>query len=382
MTSISRNAGGLAPVGRRLAQELIRLPATAVSVVGLRDEYSNEDLALWSPVGVRLCQGHGPKRLGWSANYASALRSEAPDIVHQHGIWSLLALEATRFRREHGKLVISLHGMIEPWALQNARAKKRLAWLAYQRRNLASADCLMVSSEPEVRYVRELGIKTPIAVVPNGADALPLGTNSSELGSLPDERRVVLFLGRLHPKKGLAELLGGWAELLRGQPELRAQWTLMITGWDDGGYEATLRGLAKELGFGPSELVFTGPLFGEQRDAALARASAFILPSFGEGMPMAALEALASGVPVLLTEACNLNVVFDAGAGIRIEATEAGVCRGLAQFVALSTVERGEMAARARRLAAERFAWPQLAAEVRAVYAWLLGQGSRPSQVF
>jgi glycosyltransferase involved in cell wall biosynthesis len=379
MASISRNAGGLFPAARRLAQELHQLPNTVVGVVGLRDEFSVEDGVAWHPIPIQLCAPQGPKILGWSGDYARSLRAQAPDIVHQHGIWTLLALETTRFRRRHGKLVVSLHGMIEPWSLKNSKVKKRLAWFGYQRQNLEQADCLIVSSEPEVGYVRDLGIQTPIAVVPNGVDAAaPFQSGVAWPFSIPEGRRVVLFLGRLHPKKGLTELLRGFAQALELEPKRKEQWSLVLTGWDDGGYEATLRALAEELHLEAPMLHFTGPLFGAARDAALRHASVFILPSLGEGMPMAALEALAAGLPVLLTDACNLTPVFDANAGLRIAASEAGVLQGLCQFFKLSDSERAEMGARARQLAEERFSWPRIAVDVGRVYAFLLGQGDRP----
>lgn len=381
--SVSRKAGGLFGAGRRLAQELQLLPETRVSVVGLADEFSEVDALEWAPARVFTGKTRGPRALGWSPGYRAALRSERPDLVHQHGIWTLGSLETSRYaQRNRAPLVVSLHGMMDPWALRNSQLKKRLAWIAYQRQNLEQAGALLVTSLREAEALRGMNVHTPIALIPNGVDPIEADGLPPWSDRLPSERRVILFLGRIHPKKGISELLRGFAAFRRHSPDRAEAWSLVITGWDDGGHEASLRALGAELGLTEPSLLWTGPLFGKERDAALVHASGFILPSFSEGMPLAALEALEAGTPVLLTPECNLPIVFERSAGLRIEANEESIAQGIAELTALSEAERSGLSARGRALAAEAFSWSQIARDTRRIYAWLLGQGEKPNELF
>lgn len=383
LPSLSRNAGGLFDIGRRLAQELHRLAGTHLSVVGLRDEFTDADAPHWSPLVTAPCERLGPSILGWAPSYGGALVQQHPDIVHQHGIWTLGSVETSRFcRASRVPLVVSVHGMIEPWALQNSKWKKRAAWLAYQSSNLQNAGCIVVNSKTEAGYVRACQVTSPIAVIANGVDQ-PVQSNSLPAwhDALGAERRVLLFLGRIHPKKGVFELVRAWARFVNDYPDRARNWSLVVTGWDDGGHEPKLRALAQTLGLRAPSFHMTGPLFGTARDAALSHAHGFVLPSHSEGMPMAALEALATGAPLLLSDACNLPQVAEAGAGLRVDATVDGICDGLLRLAALTHEQHSDMATRAKQLAERVFSWPNAARDTARVYSWLLGAGPRPTDL-
>lgn len=383
LASLSRNAGGLFDIGRRLAQELHQLPDTRVSVVGLRDEFTDADAPQWAPLNIAPCAQRGPQILGWAPSYSEALTKQYPEVVHQHGIWTLGSLETTRFcKAQRVPLVVSVHGMIDPWALQHSKWKKKAAWLGYQSQNLQNAGCILVNSKTEAGYVRDCKVTTPIAVIPNGVDRPPVTATAPAWRSvIGSERRVLLFLGRIHPKKGVFDLVRAWARFTTGYPDRARNWSLVITGWDDGGHEATLRTLARELGLNAPTFHMTGPLFGGERDAALAHAHGFVLPSHSEGMPMAALEALAVGMPLLLSDACNLPQVLDASAGFRIGTTPEAICDGMLQLAALTSEQHTIMAVAAKQLAESVFSWPRAAADTLRVYAWLQGAGPRPTDL-
>ena len=381
--SLSRSAGGLFDSCRRLAQELHQLPDTRVNVIGLRDEFTEVDKPKWAPLAVAACEPRGPRVLGWAPGYAAALTQNHPQLIHQHGIWTLGSLEVRRFAESRRiPFVVSVHGMLNPWALGRSKWRKRAAWVAYQADNLRQASCIFANSRAEARCVRDCNISTPIAVIPNGVDPREAPHLAPAWRpALGGERRILLFLGRIHPIKGVFELLRAWARFTRGYPDRARNWSLVVTGWDDGGHEASLRQLAKELGLSEPSLHFTGPLFGEERDAALAHASGFVLASHSEGMPMAALEALSAGTPLLLTDACNLAQVTASGAGIRLDASIDGICEGILRLAALTEEQHREMSAQAAHLARETFAWPHIAEDTCRVYAWLLGNGPRPAEL-
>lgn len=382
LASVSRKAGGLFGIGCRLAQELSKIEKVSASVLGLVDEFTSQDRDLWAPVSVCTFPVQGPKILGWSPGYQKELTRLRPDIVHAHGIWTLGSLETMRFARAHRiPYLLSLQGMIDPWALRNSRNKKRVAWTLYQRKSLEEAGALIVTSTREAETLRSLGISAPIALIRNGVDAIATGSASPLEGRVPPGRRTLLFLGRIHPKKGLAELLQGFARFKQSSPELAERWSVVITGWDDGGHEAGYRALASSLGLDEPSLIWTGPLFGEQRDAAIAHADAFILPSFSEGMPMAVLEALSAGTPVLLTPECNLPMVAPSGAGVSITPSAEGVTRGLRELATMSDDARQAMGKRGADLVSRSFTWSGVASDTVRIYRWLLGEAEEPSDL-
>jgi glycosyltransferase involved in cell wall biosynthesis len=126
---------------------------------------------------------------------------------------------------------------------------------------------------------------------------------------------------------------------------------------------------------------FVGPQFGTCKDATLRAAHAFILPSLSEGLPVAVLEAWSYGIPVLMTLECNLQEGFVAGAAIELQTETASIARALLSLFRMSAWERNDIGQRGQRLVKERFSCERIAAEMRAVYAWLLGAGSRPACV-
>jgi poly(glycerol-phosphate) alpha-glucosyltransferase len=141
-----------------------------------------------------------------------------------------------------------------------------------------------------------------------------------------------------------------------------------------------LRTRAETLGLGPS-VSFVGPVTGAAKEELFRRASAFILPSFSEGLPMAVLEAWSFGLPVLMTDECHLTSGFDAGAARRIEPRVASIVDGLEDFaVRAKRSELAPMGARGRALVERRFSWPLIGDQMAGVYEWLLG-AARPACV-
>jgi glycosyltransferase involved in cell wall biosynthesis len=154
----------------------------------------------------------------------------------------------------------------------------------------------------------------------------------------------------------------------------------VIAGWNQGSQEAMLRRLIDELGVATT-VCLAGPQFGDHKAASFARADAFVLPSFSEGMPIAVLEAWSYGLPVLMTEACNLPEGFAAGAALQVGPDRAGIGVGLRQLFAMSDAARRDMGARGRALVRERFTWASIGAQMAGVYRWVLGGGPPPSCV-
>jgi poly(glycerol-phosphate) alpha-glucosyltransferase len=349
----------------------------------MEDEYSREDLAQWAPVVPRTLSVVGPRSFGYAPGLQRGLIAEAADVAHLHALWMYTSIAVSGWRRRTERpYLTTLNGMLDEWALQTSKVKKRFALALYERRALEAAGCIQVNSEPEMASARRFGLRNPICIIPNGVD--PVVTEnalsapwSDALGS---NRLVLLYLGRMHPKKGLENLLRGLA-IARGDAAHAADgWVLVLAGWDQGGHESRLRVLARNLGL-DRHTFFAGPLFGPLKTAALAAADACILPSLSEGLPMAILEGWGAGKPVVMTDACNLSVGFREGAAVRIEPNPESIAHGLRDLWALSDDERATMGRHGLRLATRDYSWENVARDVREVYAWLTGAGPRPATV-
>jgi poly(glycerol-phosphate) alpha-glucosyltransferase len=350
-------------------------------VLGLADPAAAEPPLAALPFPATACRVRGPSAFGYAPDLLPALAATDPDLVHLHGLWTFPSLVARRWSEARRRpRLVSVHGMLEPWALRRSAWKKRLARLLYEDRNLAGAACLHAANLAELRAIRALGLRNPVAVVPNGV-ALPAADRAPPPPAwrreLPEGAKALLFLGRLHPKKGLFELVEGWGRL---RPAERGGWHLVVAGWDEAGLVSRLAARAAALGIA-DRVRFVGPQLGAAKAASFAHADGFVLPSFSEGMPVAVLEAWAHGLPVVMTPACNLGVGFAAGAALATEPEPAALARTLAAFAALPAARRRAMGAAGRRLVAERFTWERAAAAMRAVYGWLLSGGTPPSCV-
>jgi poly(glycerol-phosphate) alpha-glucosyltransferase len=154
-----------------------------------------------------------------------------------------------------------------------------------------------------------------------------------------------------------------------------------VAGGDEDGETARLEEQVARSRLGGSVL-FPGPLFGPAKEAAFWNASALVLPSLDEGLPLAVLEAWAHRLPVLMTPQCNLPEGFTAGAALPADPDPQSLAAALHELMGMTEAERKEMGGRGRELASARFGWPRLAAEMAQVYRWLLGGGSPPASLW
>lgn len=373
--SLSRKGGGIQEVVRRSALELHRRGST-VSVFGLSDEHVQEDCESWQPVVVNIFQSRGYKPFGYAPDLLPALRSAAPDVLHNHGLWMYPSVaSATWSKLTQRPYLISVHGMLDPWAVTHSYWKKKLASMLYEQRHLTNAACLHALCSAEADAIRGYGLSNPLCVIPFGID-LPLPVLE---GAMRHEK-ALLFLGRLHPKKGLMNLLMAWQRLQHDRPSEIEGWELWIAGWDQGDHEQALRKYSREYGL-ESSVRFLGPKFGGDKDLLLRSVGAFVLPSFSEGLPVSVLEAWAYGLPVVMTKECNLPQGFSSGAAVCIDTTAMGIAHGLLDLMALPSEDRTAMGMRGRQLVEQQFSWVSYAEHMLSVYAWMNGAGPRPECV-
>lgn len=315
---------------------------------------------------------------GYSRKLARFLDSEARsfDLVHAHQTMTYTTYAAFRAARKHAlPYVLSLRGDLAAWALRQKRFRKWAYRKALLDNVMRSADALHSLSPAEAARAAELGYdETPTFTIPNGvAVGDPSPSAASEfLESHPTlaGRRIVLFLGRLHRIKGVDVLARGFSMAAMRFPEA----ALLIVGPDEGA-RASMESILEQAGV-LGRTVFTGMLTGDHKQAALQCAELFVQPSHTEGFSNSVLEALAAGLPVVISEQCNFPEVVDHEAGFVVPLNDAAVCEAIGKL--LSDPRLGvRMGCNGRKLVTERYTWRSAAAAMAACYRMLLRNDPR-----
>ena len=355
----------------------------SVSVMSVKDEFSDADGQAWSPVEPQVLAARGPRWFGYSPDLQSRIGQTDAAVIHSHGIWMYPDLAVRRAAaRSKVPWLISPHGMLDAWALRNSGWKKRLAGWLFTNETLRRAACLHALCDSEYRSIRAYGLNNPVAVIANGVDLPDRARHTDsplQVGHAGDARKTLLFMGRIHAKKGIENLVRAWT-MLKSQRDSSNEWRLVVAGQGSDGYEAAMRRLTRELWLDES-VTFIGPVYGNDKRDALLQADAFVLPSSSEGLPMAVLEAWSYGLPVIMTPQCNLPEGFEAGAAIEVEPDADSIAKGLASLFSLSVSDRVRLGANGRRLVESKFKWPNAACEMIRVYEWIQGTGERPACV-
>jgi glycosyltransferase involved in cell wall biosynthesis len=300
------------------------------------------------------------------------------DLVHIHGLWEAHCITAGVIaRRQHKPFMVSAHGMLERWAVRNKSWKKRPYSFFVERPNLRRASVLRALTLAEAEDYRRFGLPNPIALIPNGVHAMEPASPEAFLSCWPAlrGRRIVLFLGRIHYKKGIDLLVKAWAGLASSFPDAH----LVIAGPDFEDTQPVVERMVRELSIGGS-VTFTGPVYGDRKASLLSAASLFVLPSHSEGFSVAVLEALASGVPVIITPGCNFPAVSESGCGWVIHPDIAAIEGSLREALGSDPDELKRRGRRGIELVTTTYAWPHIGEQMADVYDWMLG-GSRPTNV-
>ncbi|GHA85125.1 poly(glycerol-phosphate) alpha-glucosyltransferase [Algimonas arctica] len=354
--SLSRQAGGLFTSVRRLSQSISEL-GHEVHVVGIDDADYETDQKNWGPL---LPTALSPRSAMAAATFFGIKREIVnfqPDIIHQHGIWLPISHAVSQVAHP---VIISPRGMLDQWAIANSKKKKKIAWALWEHRNLRNATYIHALADAEANSIRQVLPNANITTIPNGIDSvtdIPIKEITQN-----KTKRELLFLGRIHPKKGLQELLSIWPHL---NSETRRNWTLIIAGPDENAHRQELASTAFSLGLN-DDIVFVGPLYGDDKKAWLRRADAFVLPSKSEGLPMSVLEAWAYGLPVLMTKECNLSIGFKTRAALEMVYSAESV------DAALNTPNLAAYGDRGRRLVKTHFSWLKIAKETVDIYERML----------
>ena len=285
-----------------------------------------------------------------------------PDIVHLHGIWHLALHRCVVIcRRWNIPYVIAPRGMLEPWSLKQKWLKKRLARWLYQDRDLKGAAALHATAESEAEQFKKLGFKNPVIVSPNGVN-VPNGFQVPVPRSpFPSVARRALFVSRMHPKKGVLELVEAWSTLnnstcAKRPDNWKVELVYTVSGEFEKEYEAKVKARVAELGL-QDQFIFTGALNDEEKWKAYARADLFVLPTYSENFGIVVAEALWAGVPVITTKGTPWKELEERKCGWWIDTGVNPLVITLKEAISLSDFERGEMGTRGRGLVDEKYTW-------------------------
>lgn len=293
------------------------------------------------------------------------------NIIHNHGIWLWVNHMASSVARNTGTpLVVSPRGMLEPWSMDYKKTKKNAAWRLYQKRDLDTANVLHATAVQEAENLRRLGFKQPIAVIPNGVDQPLLKMDVKTR----DTRRTVLFLSRIHPKKGLINLVEAWS---RVRPK---GWRVRIAGPDENGHQKEVIERIKRTSTS-DQFEFLGPVYNRNKWDLYAKADLFVLPSYSENFGIVVAEALAAGVPVITTKATPWEDLIKNDCGWWVEVGVEPLADALKSAITLADNKRKEMGLRGRELIQRSYSWSKIATSMLEVYYWILGGGPTPSCV-
>lgn len=312
-----------------------------------------------------------PARFAVSPGLAHALWRQAAevDVVHNHSLWSMANVAAGWVVPGRGaKLVTSPRGTLSAWALAHSGGVKRIVW-PLQRRALALADLLHATSDQEREEIRALGFSAPIAVVPNGID-LPAPPPART-----GQRRTLLFLSRIHPKKGIEDLLRAWSALQDVHPD----WDLVVAGRGPVDYETRVRALAESLGV--ERVAFPGPVLGAAKSAVYHGADLFVLPTHSENFGMVVAEALAHGCPAVVSHGAPWAGLERERCGWWHPPGVEPLTVALHAAMSLADGARATMGQRGRDWMTREYGWETVSARMAQAYRWILDRGPRPDFV-
>ena len=320
------------------------------------------------------CWYHSPKM-------RRALRKTAAEyqLIHIQEVWSYPQCAAGRIASKTATpYLITPHGELDHRHLRHGgplkQLKKRLYLKLIANRILRNAACLHALNTSEAEELIQAKFCKAVTVIPNGVhlaefENLPAPEAAEERCPLLRDKRVVLFLSRLSPEKGLNQLIPAWKEIKSRSSFSDA--ILVLAGPDGRGYEAVVRNLIQEHDVENSVLL-TGMVSGSEKLALMNRADVYVLPSYSEGFSMSVLENLAVGTPVLITPGCNFPEVVEAGAGMCVEPRVEEIEEGLRQLLDLTADQRKAMGKRGRALIADNYTWDVQARKMLNVYQCIL----------
>ena len=341
-----------------------------VLLIAARDGEKSEIVSPHNPRVRQAWYDRGSIPAYWSRRRAIRGLKGNHRILHDHGLWlPTNVASAVVARRAHVPYIVSIRGMLASPAMLNSGGRKHIAWRVYQRRILDNASLLHATAETELDSIRRLGLRVPVAVIPNGVTLPELKANRG-----PADRRTALFLSRIHPIKGLPLLLDAWHRIAP------VNWKLVIAGPSEEGHLEDLTRQVARLGLNGS-VSFRGAISDAEKWGLYTSSDLFILPTHSENFGIVVAEAMAAGLPVITTIGAPWSVLSEHDCGWWTDITTDAIASALKEATSLPPEQLSEMGRRGAKYVQDNLSWDTIARQMLEVYEWVLFGGSVPSTV-
>lgn len=372
VASISRKGGGVAEAVKLLAKAVKEHPRISVEVITLRDEHFDRDIADWSGIKVTSFRYFGPSNYGFSPGLLLHMLRGNFDLSHVHGLWMFHCFVVWLWSRIRGKpYIVTPHGTMEQWIRSRSPIKKWMVSKIYQSRFLNRASAFHILTKKEKIDVDLMVRDNKSMVIPNFLPlAIPTTNRPCWWKDEFQNKKIYLFFGRIHEKKGWRELCDAWDQRCKADEGFARRSQLVFCGWLDGSEDFPARVDMLQLAHGNA--CYAGPQFGDDKTTSIQAATVFILPSKSEGLPMGVLEAWAAGVPVLMTAACNLPIGFDEGAALEIGESCEEISKGLYVADNWSEHDIEHMSIVSKKLIREKFSTDSVSSKVYDLYDFVI----------
>lgn len=370
ITTIDKYEGGTSTYLQSLANELVKYSQVSIATLHSPNPLTFDDRISISESASLSCGFQGYSRL-----LKKNLSEIDIELFHGNGLWQypVHAMSEIAYKRKI-PYIISPHGMIEPWALKAGKWKKKLAMALFQRKDLKNAFCIHATAQSEADNIRNLGFTNPIAVIPNGIDVSEFPIKNSQFKK---GKRTILFLSRIHQKKGIEILIKAWGKL---DKTLRQNWQVEIAGNGEESYIASLQKLIDNKALS-NEIRIIGPKFGTDKLKTYHRADIFVLPTYSENFGIVVAEALACGIPVITTNGTPWEELNMYNAGWWIDIGVDFLLQTLQKAMSISDFERKLMGQNGRKLIEDNYSIESVTKQMIELYDWVLGKTLKPSFV-
>ena len=317
-------------------------------------------------------------------NYLNnCLKKENDIILHTHNSWNYIPYIAYKMSIRHNvPLIMAIRSSLYKWSLSQNRLQKQIALVLFQKSALKDATCIHITEPKELDAVRSLGIKTPVALVPNGVEFdefknLKNKINSKKSLKLDVDKKYILFISRLHPKKGLEYLVNAWIKLA----QVHRQWDLLIVGPEyDKQYIEEIKVNIKNNNL-EERVIFTGMLKDQNRVDAFGASDLFALPSHTENFGIAIAEAMVAKLPVITTHGTPWQEIEKYNAGWWVELNQENIDNALEKALSCSDDELKQKGLNGYELI-QKYEWKYQAKKMKQVYEWVLGYANKPKFVY
>lgn len=301
------------------------------------------------------------------------------DLIHGQNLWDPFYHNMARITRKHGiPYIVTPRGCLEPWAYKGQgfirNMKKKIAMLLYQKNDLDKANCILATAEMEANNIRALGITAPIAVIPNGIDVSEYKCRSLE--EKANVKKQIVFLSRIHQKKGIEFLINAWENLKTSYPD----WKVVIAGNGDEAYIKRLRSLILSKDMQDCVSIIP-PVFGADKHKLYCESSLFVLPTYSENFGMVIAEAMSCGVPVITTTGTPWQELNEKHLGWCIELSLNNLMTTLSSAIDLGQECLFNMGQECSKYIFETYQYTEVAEKNKAVYEWIVGGADKPNYV-